>query len=146
MRLRGGGWQGSGYERILTTLRIWGFVLAQRETIKNSNKCNAMSRVAVWKDHSGVPAVAQRDQRCLWRTGTQVWSLAQRSGLRLLCCGSCSVGCSCALDSILGPGTAIWSSCSQKREKKIGSRKERFGQSHSDNPDASAIIGDDSFH
>ena len=31
---------------LLTALRIWGFVLAQREIFKSSNKGNAMSRVA----------------------------------------------------------------------------------------------------
>ena len=39
----------------------------------------------------GVPTVVQWDQQCLGSTGTQVWSLAQHSGLRIQSCCSCGL-------------------------------------------------------
>ena len=54
---------------------------------------------------TGVPTVAQQDQQSLGNTGIQVWSLAWHSGWRIWCCRSCSLGHSCRLDLIPGPGT-----------------------------------------
>ena len=52
----------------------------------------------------------------------QVQSLALLSGLRIWCCHSCSLGCSCDLDQIPGPGTphATWQPKKEKNKiKKI---------------------------
>ena len=62
----------------------------------------------------GVPAVAQRDQKCLGSTETQVRSLAWHSGLRIWHCCSCGLDHNCSLDLILGPGTP----CAMGQPKK----------------------------
>ena len=38
----------------------------------------------------------------------RVQSLAQHSGLRILDCGNCGMGCSCSSDLIPGLGASIW--------------------------------------
>ena len=53
----------------------------------------------------GIPTVTQRDQWHLWSTETQIQSLAQHSGLRILHCLSCDIGGNCISDLIPGPGT-----------------------------------------
>ena len=56
---------------------------------------------------TGVPAMAQQDQRYFWSSGMQVWSLAWHSGLRLQHCHTCSIDHSCSSDLIPGPGTSV---------------------------------------
>ena len=71
---------------------------------------------------SRVPAVAQRDQRCLGSTGTQAQSLAQLSGLGIRHYHGCSLGCDCSSDLIPGPGTPYAARQPEKKKerKKLG--------------------------
>ena len=66
----------------------------------------------------GVAAVVQRDQRHLPGTEMQVPSPARHSGLRILCCGSCGVGCSYSSDLIPGPGTPYTAEWPKKEKIK----------------------------
>ena len=64
----------------------------------------------------------------LWHSGLMIWlvylaatvqSLAQSSGLRILCCHSCGKGCSCGLDLIPCLGTSACCGCGRKRQKSF---------------------------
>ena len=50
--------------------------------------------------------------------GMQIQSLVQHSGLRIQCCYSCSLGCSCSSDLIPGPRTPYASGQPKKGGKK----------------------------
>lgn len=67
--------------------------------------------------HPRIPSVVQRDWWHLGSPGTQVQSLAWYSGLRILCCHSCS----CGLDLIAGLGTPCAKGA--KKEKKKTNQK-----------------------
>ena len=62
--------------------------------------------------------MARWDWQHLCSMETQVWSLAQHSGLRIWHCCSCSVGHSCSSDLIPGLGTPCAMGWPKKKEKK----------------------------
>lgn len=64
-----------------------------------------------------VPTVVQWDQRCLGSAGKQVLSLAQHSGLGILCSHSCGFGHNCSWGLIPGR-TLHMLRDSQNRKKK----------------------------
>ena len=71
---------------------------------------------------AGVPAMAQRDLWHLWSSGAQVRSLAWHSGLRILSCCSCPIGCNRGPD--LTPGTEM--PYVPRAAKKRGKKKKRL--------------------
>ena len=75
----------------------------------------------------GAPSVVQQDQWHLGSAGTQVWSPAWLSVLKIQCCCSCSSGHNCGLELIPGPGTpyATGQPKMKKKQKKKKEKKER---------------------
>ena len=71
---------------------------------------------------SGVANVAQQDWWCIGTAGSQVWSLAQHSRLRIQRCHSCGAGHNGSLDLIPGPGTPC--AVGQPQEKKKKRKKD----------------------
>ena len=72
-----------------------------------------------FKQHTfGIPAVAQQHQQHFGSNGTQVWSLAPCSGLRIPHCHSCGSGCNYSWDLIPGPGTPYAVGQPKKKKQK----------------------------
>ena len=76
------------------------------------------------KSQTGVPAVAQRVKdpmlslqwlKPLLRHRFDLWS--STNGLKIWCCYTCGIDCSCGSHSIPGLGTSICCGCSQKKKK-----------------------------
>ena len=70
------------------------------------------------KNYPGAPNVAQQEQWCLGRAGTQVQSPAQHSGLRIWYCRSCGFGHDCGLDLIPGPRVPYATGQPKMKKKK----------------------------
>lgn len=58
--------------------------------------------------------------------GTQVWSLTWHNGLRIQCCPSCSVGSSCSLPLIPGPGNPTCCGAADKENQSKISLEEIY--------------------
>lgn len=83
------------------------------------NYCAKHLKTKIEKVTHEVPTVAQEDQCCLGSTGSQVWSSAWHSWLRIWYWGSCGLGSNCGSDLIPGLGTP----CSTGRPKKKKRKK-----------------------
>ena len=66
---------------------------------------------------TGVPSVVQWHLQYLWSAGTQVWSLAWHSGLRIWCCRSCCIDHNCGSDLVPGLETAFHGVAKKEEEK-----------------------------
>ena len=68
---------------------------------------------------TGVPSVVQWHLQYLWSAGTQVWSLAWHSGLRIWCCRSCCIDHNCGSDLVPGLETQHSMGWPKKKKKKV---------------------------